>query len=193
MLRDRRLLAFSVAVALFHFANAAMLPAIGQELGQNKPAAPMYMAACIVVAQLVMIPTALMAGKLAASWGRKPVFLIGFAVLPIRGVLYTLTDNQYLLVAIQALDGIGAGIFGVVSVLVIADLTRGTGRFNVTQGAVATALGIGASLSNVVVGFIIAATGYNTAFLTLAGIALVALLVFYFLVPETSSANGAAG
>ncbi len=170
-----------------------MLPAIGQELGQNKPAAPMYMAACIVVAQLVMIPTALMAGKLAASWGRKPVFLIGFAVLPIRGVLYTLTDNQYLLVAIQALDGIGAGIFGVVSVLVIADLTRGTGRFNVTQGAVATALGIGASLSNVVVGFIIAATGYNTAFLTLAGIALVALLVFYFLVPETLSANGAAG
>lgn len=185
LVRDRRLLCFVLAVTLFHFANAAMLPQIGQELAEGKRAAPLYMAACIIVAQLVMIPTALLAGTLAERWGRKPVFLIGFAVLPVRGLLYTLTDNQYWLIAIQALDGIGAGIFGVVSVLVIADLTRGTGRFNLTQGAVATAVGLGASLSNLVIGFIVAASGYNAGFLTLAAIALAALGVFYFFVPES--------
>lgn len=185
LLRDRSLLYFTLAVTLFHFANAAMLPQIGQELAEGKQGAPLYMAACVVVAQLVMIPTALVAGRVAATWGRKPVFLIGFAVLPVRGVLYTLTDNQYWLIAIQVLDGIGAGIFGVVSVLVVADLTRGTGRFNLTQGMLATAVGIGASLSNVVTGFIVAAGGYNAGFLTLAAVALVALAVFYFLVPES--------
>ncbi len=186
LLRDRRLLYFTLAVTLFHFANAAMLPQVGQELAEGKQGAPLYMAACVVVAQLVMIPTALLAGRLAATVGRKPVFLVGFAVLPLRGVLYTLTDNQYWLIAIQLLDGIGAGIFGVVSVLLVADLTRGTGRFNLTQGMLATAVGIGASLSNVVTGFVVTAGGYNAGFLTLAAVALTALAVFYFLVPETA-------
>lgn len=186
LLRDRRLLYFTLAVTFFHFANAAMLPQVGQELAEGKQGAPLYMAACVVVAQLVMIPTALLAGRLAATVGRKPVFLVGFAVLPLRGVLYTLTDNQYWLIAIQLLDGIGAGIFGVVSVLLVADLTRGTGRFNLTQGMLATAVGIGASLSNVVTGFVVTAGGYNAGFLTLAAVALTALAVFYFLVPETA-------
>jgi MFS family permease len=78
-------------------------------------------------------------GCAAGTWGRKPLLLIGLGVLPIRGVLHTFTHGLYLLVGIQVLDGIGAGIFGVVSVLVIADLTRGTGRFNLTLGAIATA------------------------------------------------------
>jgi MFS family permease len=87
------------------------------------------------------------------------------------------------------LDGIGAGIFGVVSVLVIADLTQGTGRFNVTQGAITTAQGIGAALSTLVAGMITGAAGYNAGFLTLAAIALAALLVFFYGVPETKRAK----
>ena len=127
---------FSASVVLFHFANAAMLPLAGQKLshGHDRGAAG-YMSACIIAAQLVMVPVALLASRLAVSWGRRPVFLIGFAVLPVRGVLYTMTSSPYALVAIQLLDGIGAGIFGVVGTLVIADLTRGTGRFNLMQGA----------------------------------------------------------
>ncbi len=189
LFRDRRLGFFAFAVALFHFANAAMLPQIGQELAEGKRAAPLYMSACIIVAQLVMIPTVVLAGKWAAGWGRKPVFLLGFAVLPVRGVLYTVTTNQNALIAIQVLDGIGAGIFGVVSVLVIADLTQGTGRFNVTQGAVTTAQGIGAALSTLIAGVITSAAGYNAGFLTLAAIALAALLVFSYGVPETKTSH----
>lgn len=77
----------------------------------------------------------------------------------------------------QILDGIAAAIFGVVSVLIVADLTKGTGRFNITQGAIATATGVGASLSVLVAGFIVKKAGYETAFLTLAGIAAIAFLV----------------
>lgn len=135
LFHDRRIAIFIASAVLFHFANAAMLPLVGQKSGEGmKQGAAVVMSACIIVAQVVMVPVALAASRLAASWGRKPVFLIGFAVLPIRGLLYCLSVNPFYLVAVQLLDGIGAGIFGVVSVLVVADLTRGTGRFNLTQG-----------------------------------------------------------
>jgi MFS family permease len=186
LLTDRPLMAFALSVVLFHFANAAMLPLVGQKLaaGADSRAAG-SMAAAIIAAQLVMIPVALAASRLADSWGRKPVFLIGFLVLPVRGVLYTLSANASYLVAVQLLDGIGAGIFGVVGVLVIADLTRGTGRFSFMQGALATATGLGAALSNVVTGAVVQWAGFDAGFLVLAMIAAVALSYFAFAVPET--------
>jgi MFS family permease len=194
LLRNRSLLIFTISVVLFHFANAAMLPLIGQKLSQGHPReASLFMAICIVGAQTVMIPVALAAGRFAHSWGRKAVFIIGFAALPIRGALYTLTDNPYFLVGVQLMDGIGAAIFGVVSVLVIADLTYGTGRFNFTQGVVATATGLGASLSNGVTGFIVQRTGYNPAFLFLAGVATFALGIFWILMPETKKSAAGNG
>lgn len=187
---DRRILIFCGAVVLFHFANAAMLPLVGQQLAKGKGFDPtVYLSACIIVAQLVMAPTASLVGRLA-DVGRKPIFLVGFGVLPIRGVLYTLNANPFYLVSIQILDGIAGGIFGVLSVLVIADLTKGTGRFNLTQGALNTAIGIGAGLSNLMAGFIVQKAGYNVGFLTLAAIAAVATAVFWFLVPETKAVAG---
>jgi MFS family permease len=177
LFKDRRILIFAAAAVLFHFANAAMLPLVGEKvtLGMSRGASAL-MSACIIAAQAVMVPVAILASRLAESWGRKPVFLIGLAVLPVRGLLFTLTVNPYLLVGIQLLDGIGAGIFGVVSVLVVADLTWGTGRFNFTQGALATATVIGAASSNLLIGFVVQAAGFNAGFVTLAGIAVAGLL-----------------
>jgi MFS family permease len=186
LLKERPLLVFVISVVLFHFSNAAMLPLIGQRLADGHArASAVYMAVCIVGAQLVMVPVAMFAGRFASLWGRKAVFLLGLGVLPIRGILYTVNDNPYFLIGVQLLDGIGAAIFGVVSVLVIADLTRGTGRFNLTQGMVATATGLGAALSNGIAGYVVKIAGYNTAFLFLAAIAAAGCALFYFAMPET--------
>jgi MFS family permease len=132
-----------------------------------------------------MVPVAMLVGAKADIWGRKPIFLVGFLILPIRGVLYTLWDNPFWLVGVQMLDGIGAGIFGALFPLVVADLTRGTGRFNVSQGAITTALGIGAALSTSFAGFIVVSAGYSAAFLFLAAVAAVGLAVFWIAMPET--------
>ena len=191
LFKDRRITTFAVSVVLFHFANAAMLPLVGQKSGDGmKDGAAVVMSACIIAAQLVMVPVAIASGRLASTWGRKPVFLIGFGVLPIRGLLYCVSVNPYFLVAVQLLDGIGAGIFGVVSVLVVADLTKGTGRFNLTQGALATATGLGAGLSNLLAGFIVKAAGFNAGFVTLATIAAVAAVFYAAAMPETLKADG---
>jgi predicted MFS family arabinose efflux permease len=186
LLKERGLLVFLICAVMFHFANAAMLPLLGEMLAKGHGrASMMFMSACVVTTQLIITLIATWAGARAGSWGRKPLLLIAFAVLPLRGVLYTLTSNVELLIAIQVLDGIGAGIFGVVSVLVIADLTKGSGHFNLALGAISTAVGIGASLSQVIAGGIVHHLGYRAGFLFLAGIAAAALAVLYFAMPET--------
>ncbi|BCA53924.1 MFS transporter [Nitrospira sp. KM1] len=186
LFRNRTLLIFALSTALFHFANAAMLPLAGQLLSRDNPeVASLSMSACIIAAQIIMIPVAAAAGRLAGTWGRRPVFLIGFAVLPIRGLLYTLSDAPLYIVAVQLLDGIGAGIFGVLWVTVVADLMKGTGRYNFALGAIATAQSIGAALSNLAAGYVVGLWGYGAGFLMLATAAVVALLLFVWKMPET--------
>jgi len=186
LFQDRPLVLFLVCAVMFHFANAAMLPLLGEMLAKGHGrSSMMFMSACVVTTQFVITLLASWSGRKAGTWGRKPLLLIAFGVLPIRGVLYTLTSNTILLVAIQTLDGVGAGIFGVVSVLVIADLTRGTGRFNLTLGAITTAVGIGASLSQVIAGSIVHHAGSSAGFLFLAGVAATAFAILYFFMPET--------
>jgi MFS family permease len=186
LFKSRPLVVFGLCVMLFHFANAPLLPLVGQKLAAAYPQeATAMMSSCIVAAQLVMLPIAVVVGRTADKWGRKPLFLVGFAVLPVRAALYTLSDNSFWLIGVQLLDGVGAGIFGALTPLVIADIMRGTGRYNLAQGGIATVQGIGASLSGLVAGVIVDRFGYSAAFLTLAAAAAVALIVFTLAMPET--------
>ncbi len=187
LFKSRPLVVFGLCVMLFHLANAALLPLVGQKLAAAHPKeATAMMSACIIAAQLVMLPIALLVGRTADMWGRKPLFLAGFAILPIRAVLYTVSDNSVWLIGVQVLDGVGAGIFGALTPLVIADIMRGTGRYNLAQGAIATVQGIGASLSGLAAGVIVDRFGYGAAFLAAGGAALTAFVVFALRMPETA-------
>jgi len=188
LFHSRPLLIFSLCIMLFHFANAPLLPLVGQKLAYAHPKmATAMMSFCIIAAQLVMLPISIFVGRKADSWGRKKIFLAGFAILPLRAILYTLSDNSVWLIGVQLLDGVGAGIFGVLAPLVIADITRGTAHFNLAQGAVATIQGIGASFSGLAAGLLVDHFGYNAAFLTSAITAIFALVSFNLWMPETKS------
>jgi len=186
LLTCRPLLILALCAVLFHFANAAMLPLVGQKLAlQDRKLGTSLMSVCIVAAQVVMVPMAMLVGRKADTWGRKPLFLAAFLILPIRGALYTLSDNPYWLVGVQLLDGVGAGLYGALFPIIVADLVQGTGRFNLAQGAVITAQETGASLSMGVAGFIVVSSGYSAAFLTLAAVAAAGLALFWFAMPES--------
>ncbi len=187
LVENKPLLIFAIIAFLFHLANAAMLTSVSQLLAKSvgKDQATSLTAACIVAAQLVMVPVAIVVGRNTEKWGTKPIFLVAFAFLAARGALYTLSDNPYWLVGVQALDGVGAGIFGALFPVVIADLTEGSGRFNVSQGAVATTQGLGAALSATLAGSIIVWAGYSASFLTLAVIAGAGLVLYVVAMPET--------
>ncbi len=187
LLQKRDLLIFLASVILFHLGNAAMLPMAGQVLAQKHPDADISaLSACIIAAQLVMVGVAAAVGwALRRGIGWKTIFLVALVILPIRGILFSLTDSPILVVAIQVLDGVAAGIFGVISIVIAADLMHGTGRFNLAQGLVALSTGIGAGISNFTAGFVVQSFGYPASFLTLAAIALSALVFFGLLMPET--------
>jgi predicted MFS family arabinose efflux permease len=186
LMRNRPLLIFAGCLLLFHFANAAMLPLMGSVVTMRSARwATVLIAACIVVPQLLVAALSPWMGRRAQIWGRRPLLLIGFAALPIRGILFAVVTDPSLLVVVQLLDGVTAAVFSVMVPLVVADLTRGTGRFNLGQGILGTSTGIGASLSMTFAGYISDRFGSPSAFATLAAIAFIGLTVLWLLMPET--------
>jgi len=186
LLRKRPLLILCGCVMLFHFANSAMLPLMGSVVTMRSAQwATVLIAACIVVPQCVVAAFSPWVGRQAQRFGRRPLLIAGFAALPIRGILFATVHDPYLLVLVQLLDGITASTLGVMVPLIIADLTRGTGHFNLGQGIVGTATGIGASLSTTFAGYISDHFGGTSAFLELSAVAIVALTAVVGVMPET--------
>ena len=186
LLKQRPLLIFAGAVLLLQLANAAMLPIMaGVVTTRSSQWAPVLIAACIIVPQAIVALTSPSVGRKAQQWGRRPLLLLGFAALAIRGVLFATVHDPYLLVAVQVFDGITAAVFSVMIPLVVADVAFGSGHFNLAQGIVGTATGIGASLSTVLAGYVTDKFGSSTAFLGLAGVAAVGLVLIWLVMPET--------
>jgi MFS family permease len=184
--RDRRLLVLAGCVLLFHLANAAMLPLMGGVVTTRSAKwATVLIAACIIVPQLVVAAFSPWVGRQAQAWGRRPMLLAGFAALCVRGILFAGVANPYLLVAVQILDGIAAAVMGVMVPVIVADVTRGTGRFNLALGFIGSAVGIGASASTTLAGYLSDHFGSAIAFFGLAGIAAAGLALASTALPET--------
>jgi len=190
LMNNRPLLIFAGCLLLFHLANSAMLPLVGSVVTMSSARwATVIIAACIVVPQLVVAALSPWVGTRAQIWGRRPLLLIGFAALPIRGLLFAFISNPSILLAVQILDGVTAAVFAVMVPLIVADLTRGTGHFNLGQGILGTATGIGASLSATFAGYLTDRFGSPVAFGSLAAIAFVGLTLVWLLMPETRPAE----
>jgi MFS family permease len=186
LIRRRPLLIFAASVLLLQLANAAMLPLMaGVVTTRSSQWAPVLIAACIIVPQAIVALVSPSVGRKAQQWGRRPLLLLGFGALAIRGVLFATVTDPYLLVAVQVFDGITAAVFSVMVPLIVADVAFGTGHFNLAQGIVGTATGIGASLSTVLAGYVSDKLGSSTAFLGLAGVAAIGLLMIWLIMPET--------
>jgi predicted MFS family arabinose efflux permease len=190
LMRKSPLLILAGCAMLFHLANASMLPLMGSVVTMRSSEwATVLIAACIVVPQLVVAVISPWVGHQAQVWGRRPFLLLAFAALPIRGLLFASVTNPYLLVGVQVLDGITAAALGIMVPLMVADLTRGTGRFNLAQGMVGTAVGIGASISPTLAGYLTDYFSSSVAFLGLAAIATLGLAGVWMLMPETRPEN----
>lgn len=186
LVRQRPLLIFAGAMMLFQLANAAMLPLMaGVVTTRSSQWAPVLIAACIIVPQAIVALSSPSVGRIAQIRGRRPLLLIAFVALAVRGLLFATVRDPYLLVIVQIFDGITAAIFSVMVPLIVADIAFGSGHFNLAQGIVGTAVGIGASLSTVLAGYVSDKLGSSTAFMGLAGIAAFGLFVIWLVMPET--------
>lgn len=173
LFRNRSLLTVAVTVLLFHLGNAAMLPLLGQAMVARGTAGDpsAYTAATVIVAQATMIVMALLAARLAQTKGYYIVFILALLALPLRGLLASFIQAPWVLIPVQLLDGIGAGLLGVAVPGLVARILDGSGRFNTGLAAVMTVQGIGAALSTSLGGFFAARYGYAEAFKILALVA----------------------
>jgi MFS family permease len=188
LFRDRRVLFLFISIFAFHLANAPVLPTVAlyvKKLGGSDE----LMTATVLTAQVVMVPVALLAGRLCDSWGRKPLMAVAFLVLPLRILSYTFVSKPAAVVWLQGLDGIGAGIYGVAVVAIAADLTRGKGRFNTLMGLFATALAIGGVAGPLISGVLVQHLGFRITFYVFALLAAFGAGVFLLTVPETRAAE----
>jgi MFS family permease len=193
ILSDRRVLALGMALLLFHLGNAAMLPLLGQRMAAvGHGNATRWLAACVVVAQLTMVPVAIVSGRAADRVNRAWLLLAACLVLPIRGAMAAVAQDPVWLVPIQILDACGAGTLGVAVPIMVADFTWGSGRTQSALGAVATMQGIGAALSTTLGGVLAAKVGWTAAFLGLSVPAVFALALSVRLLGQASSVNAAA-
>jgi MFS family permease len=186
LLHRRPLLVLAATTALFHFANAPILALASQKIALLNPGREAALtSAAIIVAQLATVPVAFLVGR-ADVMGRKPLLIVALLALPTRGLLFALTDERAWIICGQILDGLGGGLFDALLPLVLADIMRGTGRYNVSRGFISTVQGVGGSFSQVVAGFLVVQLGYETAFLGLAAIGVSALFVCVCAMPETN-------
>ena len=184
------LLVFAGSLFLFQFANAALLPLAGEQLAyRSGTGASLLVSALIVVPQIVVIFMAPWSGRMAETWGRRPLLLLGFSAFAVRALLFSVTGDPRLLLFVQLLDGITGSTLGVLTALVVADLTRGTGRFNLAQGLVGTLAGIGASLSTAFFSIVAGNFGATAGFVSIACAALVLVLIVWLWMPETMPAG----
>jgi MFS family permease len=192
LMANRKFLVFLACAVLFHFANASMLPLLATVFASGKSRqSSLLLSACIVTTQIVVVLFAPWCGRRAERWGRRPLLLLGFTFLPLRGLLFSMTTRPELLVPIQVLDGLAATVFMIVAPLVVADVTRGTGRFNLAQGAIGTATAAGAAVSTTATGYVVDRFGEAMGFRGLAVVALGALVLLVVAMPETQEKTDA--
>jgi MFS family permease len=191
VLSDRRLVIFAVLAALFTFANAAMLPlASGVITKRAGDVASLLIAAGIVLPQAIVALSSPAIGRLAEQHGRRLVLMLGFSVVPVRGLLLAITNDPLLMVAIQVLDGLAAACFGVMVPLITNDIIGGSGRLNLSLGFVGFSIGIGATLSTAAAGWTADVLGDAEAFLFLGAVGLIAFVLVALAMPETRRLPG---
>jgi Na+/melibiose symporter-like transporter len=188
LFKDHRLFIFAVCLFLFQLANASILPLAGERLLEAEGrTSSLVMSALIIVPQLVVASLAPWVGRTANSWGRRPLLLIGLCVVPVRAASFASTADPTLLVAVQALDGLSGATLGVLTAVVISDLTKGSGRFNLAQGLVGTFSGIGAALSTSISGLFVERFGHTAGFMSVTAVGLFAIAILWAFMPETKA------
>ena len=183
--QEPAMLVFIVCVVLFHMANTAMLPFALNGLSLRSTQTGLVTSATIIVPQIIVAMASPWTGVMAQRLGRRPVMIVGFAAVPLRGLLLAFAPGPLALVGIQVLDGVSATVFGLMLPLIAADVTQRTGFMNMAIGVFGLAAGVGATLSTALAGWMTDAWGADSAFLGLAGAGAMAWVLVFLAMPET--------
>jgi MFS family permease len=184
--RNRSLLVFTGCMMAFQLFNTSLLPIVGQNLGNDKAGpSPFFMAGMLIVPQIIVALIAPWVGYWSDLRGRKTLLLFGIGVAILRALLFAVTADPRAMIAIQVLDGITGGLITVLTLLVITDLTAGTGRFNLAQGIFGLLTGASAAAGAGIFGLVAQRFGDATALISMAAGIATGMALLYVYLPET--------
>ncbi len=184
--KNRKLVLFTFAIVLFQLADASLLPLIGEGVAATMPkGGSLWMSALIAIPQVVVAAFAPWVGYHSERKGRRPLLLVAFAIEPVRAVLLAVASGYAVLLVGQLLNGVSGAVIGVLTVIVVTDLTAGTGRFNLAQGTVGALSGLAASASTLGTGYIVAGLGPAAGYLAITAVAIAATALIWVFVSET--------
>jgi predicted MFS family arabinose efflux permease len=184
--KNPALVLFTGATLLFQLADASVLPMMGENLASTRgDHAALWMSGLVVVPQIVVAILAPWVGFHSEKRGRRPLLLAGFALEPLRALLLAATAAYSALVVAQVLSGVTGAIIGVLTVIVVADLTAGTGRFNLAIGVLGALGGVAASISTTVSGYVFQVLGPHLGYVPLAVVAALATAMLWRFLTET--------
>ncbi len=186
LLKNHQLVVFALALILFQVANASAIPLVSERIGRNHQGeSELIVSGLVIVPQVITALLATWMAHKADVWGRKPLLLVALAALVLRVLLFTVAPGPLWLLPMQALSGIDAVVIGILTPLIIADVTAGSGRYNLAQGAVGMATGIGGAISTTVVGYVAQWFGTVAGLLVLAGVGAAAFAFVLLLLRES--------
>jgi MFS family permease len=189
LFRSRAMVVFAATSLLIEFASAPLLTLVGQRLGAAHPGLGVVMTSgCVMVQQAGMLAAALAVGRRGDRWGHRRLLLAGFALVVVQGVLTTFGNRTAWLIGLQALGGVGAGLFNALTPRVLSDVTAGSGHYNLAQGIAATLRALGVTSSGLAAELAVRRFGYSLTFAGCAGVAAVALALFWLAMPRTQQA-----
>jgi MFS family permease len=185
--KNHSLVLFMAALVVFQLADASMLPLVGEQLAvTGQPQSSLSMSGLIIIPQIVVALLAPWVGYHSEKRGRRPLLLVGFGLEAGRAAILALSANYAVLAIAQLLDGITGAIIGVLTVLVISDLTAGTGRFNLARGTVGALVGLAGSMSTLTSGFLLQSLGRFWSFCIIAVVACAATALIWLFLSDTS-------
>jgi MFS family permease len=177
---------FAGCIFLFQLSDASMLPLVSEDLALDKNrSGSLLIAGLIVTPQIIAAILSPWVGYYSEKVGRKPLLLIGFGIEALRALLFAVNTSYPVLVIGQCLGGISAAAVTVLTVLMVADMTTGTGRFNLIQGFIGTVIAIAAAISTGASGFVFEKLGHLYGFLILGAIAVAATMLLWTALTET--------
>ena len=184
--KNLRLYIFAGCIFLFQLADASMLPVISQDLALDKdPSGSLLVAGLIVTPQIIAAILSPWIGYHSEKFGRKPLLMIGFGIEALRGLVFAVDTSYPALVVGQCLGGVSAAAVTVLTVLMITDMTTGTGRFNLVQGFIGTVIAIAAAISTGASGFVFQRVGHLYGFVILSAAAVAATVLLWTALTET--------
>ena len=186
--RESRLLTAATAMTFMsyiaQFMRNPILPLYAEDRGVSVAETGLVSSAFMIAASVPAIPLGLVSDRL----GRRRLILLGLILTTVSSFLFPLVENLGLLLAVNALAGLGSAAYSPSMTAFVGDISTGR-RVGRNLGIYTTAMQVAMSLGPAIGGAIGDFTSYETTFMASGVMASIGVIIAVLTIPESEPGN----